>query len=288
MPLIRRVFSPAAKRKATPEFTWEDLATATLPVLACFLGGATEKWAEGIVVGFLGLLLVLNPPRFSLGPWVHGILLALLGLAAIALLPANWFFQPAWREALVSDFGIRLGPTLSPQPWISFGCWLSFFAGLSWLYYICGQEVEIRAARRQLRIFAIGIILLATLSVLLYRAHSALPFWHNQRGFGPFPNRNQTADLFGITAILILACGHEEIRRHKQKWIFWLIGLAIVLAAIVLNFSRAGMVLLVVGCAVWLGILILRTGAKGRIAIGASALLILLTALLVFGGQIAT
>ena len=53
----------APRRKPTPEFTWEDLATALLPVLACFLGGATEKWAEGIVIALLGLLLISNPPR---------------------------------------------------------------------------------------------------------------------------------------------------------------------------------------------------------------------------------
>ncbi len=254
-------------------------------MLACFIGGATEKWAEGIVVGLLGVLLLLNPPRFSLGPAIHGILCALLACGALAFLPANWFFQPAWRTALIDDFGVKLGSTLSPQPWISFGCLLSLIAGFSWFYYVCGQDVEIRAARRQLRIFAVGVILLAGLAVILNRAHTAMPFWHNQRGFGPFPNRNQTADLFGITAILILACAHDEIRRHKKKWPFWLAGLAVVIAAIVLNFSRAGIALLVVGCATWLGILILRTGSKGRIAAGVSALLILLTVLLVFGGQ---
>lgn len=283
--MIRGIFSPAARRKATPEFTWEDLATASLPVLACFLGGATEKWAEGIIVGLLGFLLLLNPPRFSLGPVMHGILLALIVCAAFAFLPAQWFFQPAWRAALIDDLGIKLAPTLSPQPWISLGCLLSLGAGLCWLYYVCGQEVEVRAARRQLRIFVIGVILLAALAVILYGARAAVPFWHNERGFGPFPNRNQTASLLGITAILIVACAHDEIRRHKKKWIFWLLGLAIVGVAIVLNFSRAGLVLLVAGCALWLGILILRSGSALRIALGISTLLLVLAALLVFGGE---
>ena len=285
MRLMRRAIAPAAKRKATPEFTWEDFATATLPVLACFLGGATEKWAEGIVVGLLGLLLMLNPPRYSLGPVLNGILLALIGCAALVYLPAHWFFQPAWRTALLNDFGIPLTDLVTPQPWLTTGCLLSFVAGLGWLYYVCGQEVEIRAARRQLRIFAVGVILLAALAIILYRAHTTLPFWHNQRGFGPFPNRNQTANLLSLTSIIILACGHDDIRRHKKGWIFWLIGFAIVLAAVVLNFSRAGIALLIAGCGLWLAVLLVRKGSKGRIAVGASALLILLTALLIFGGQ---
>ncbi|MFN2508048.1 MAG: O-antigen ligase family protein [Chthoniobacterales bacterium] len=275
---------PAVRRK-TPEATWEDVATGLLPVLACFLGGATEKWAEGIVVAFLGLLLLLNPPRFSLGLPFHLILLALLACAAIAFLPSEWFFQSAWREALMNDFGIPLPGTVSPQPWITAGCLLSFAAGLCWLYYVGGQEVEIRAHRRQLRIFAIGIILLALVAIVLHLKHSALPFWHNQRGFGPFPNRNQTANLLGLTSILLVACAHNEIRQGRKGWIFWLAGLGVLFAAIILNFSRAGIALLLVGSALWMAVLVVRSGSTARIAIGASALLVLLTLLLVFGGQ---
>jgi len=64
---------------------------AGLPVLACFLGGATQKWAEAIVVAFVGILLLARPPRLSLG-WLTN--LALLGLvvsAAVAFLPHQRF-----------------------------------------------------------------------------------------------------------------------------------------------------------------------------------------------------
>jgi len=273
-------------RKPTPEFTWEDLATALLPVLACFLGGATEKWAEGIVVTFLGLLLLLNPPRFSHGPVFHGILLALIGCALIAFCPASWFSQPAWRQALVQDFGIVLPTTVSPQPWMTTGCLLSFLAGICWLYYVAGGDVEIRAARRQLRIFAIGVIILAAFSIVLYRAHGMLPFWHYQRGFGPFPHRHQTAILLGITAVLIVACTHDEIRHGKKRWVFWLAGLVVVIAAIILNSSRTGIVLFLIGSFVWLVVLILRSGSITRIAIGLSILLVVAATLFFFGGGI--
>lgn len=273
------------RRKPTPEFTWEDVATAALPVFACFLGGSTEKWAEGLVVALLGLLLLINPPRFSLGWAFHGILLALVACAAIAFLPAEWFAQPAWRKALVEDFGANIAPTLSPQPWITSGCLLSFIAGLCWVYYVCGQEVEIRAGRRQLRLFALGVILLAGVAIVLYLFKSALPFWHNQRGFGFFPNRNQTANLLGLTSILVVACGHDAIRRGRKGWIFWLAGLGVLITALVLNFSRAGIALLLLGSVLWLVVLVLRSGSIARIAISLSVLLGLLTALLIFGGQ---
>ncbi|MGI8437846.1 MAG: O-antigen ligase family protein [Chthoniobacterales bacterium] len=277
--------TPSTRRKPTPEFTWEDVATALLPVLACFLGGATEKWAEGIIVAVLGVLLVVNPPRYSLGAGFHAVLVALLALAALAFLPAHWFFLPDWREALTNDFGLTLPSTLSAQPWMTGGALLSFVAGICWLYYVTGQDVEIRAARRQLRIFAVGVIALAALMLLLSWRDAALPFWHNQRGFGPFPNRNQTANLLGLTSIVIVACGYDDIRRKKGGWIFWLLGLAVVAAALVLNFSRAGLVLLLLGNGIWLAVLVIRSRSTARIALAVSALLVLVTLLLLFGGQ---
>src|SRR5213075_324798 len=170
----------------------------------------------------------------SLGRGFNLVLLATVAFAVTAFLPASWFREPAWRFALENDFGISLASTLSPQPWISLGCFVSFLAGLSWLYYVSALDLELREVRHQLRLFAAGVVLLAALCLALRSAHTTLPFWHNQRGFGPFPNRNQTANLFGLTAVVLLACGQDDIRHRRRCWIVWLLGLAIFVAAIVL------------------------------------------------------
>jgi O-Antigen ligase len=275
----------AASFTGAPARWWLNVAVPALPVLACFLGGATVKWSEGIVVALFGLMLLVQPPKVSWGPALNIILLALLAAAATAFLPANWFLHPAWRTVLVEDFGIKLPGTLSPQPWISLGCFLSFLAGLSWLYYVSTLDLELRDVRTQLRFFAFGVACLAVLCIALHYAHTALSFWHNARGFGPFPNRNQTANLFGLTAVVILACGQEDIRKGRKRWIFWLVALAVIVWGIVLDFSRAGVLLLVAGSGLWLGAFALRKGSAARIALGVSALLVLLTAMLLFGGQ---
>src|SRR5207237_10330863 len=83
------------RRDATPGRRLSHAFIALLPVLACFLGGGTQKWGEGIVVALLGLYLLANPPRFSIGLTINLVLLALLMSAAIAFLPARWFLQPA-------------------------------------------------------------------------------------------------------------------------------------------------------------------------------------------------
>ncbi len=275
----------AASFTAAPARWWLNLAVPALPVFACFLGGATVKWSEGIVVALLGLMLLVNPPRFSLGPWINAILLALLACVATAFLPANWFLQPGWRTALAEDFGIQLPSTLSPQPWISLGCFLSLLAALSWLYFVSTLDLELREVRTQLRTFAFGVACLTILCIALWAGHTALSFWHNERNFGPFPNRNQTANLFGLTAVIILACGQDDIRRGRKRWIVWLIALAVIITGIVLDFSRAGILLLVLGSALWLGLFALRKGSAARIALGVSLLLVLLTVMLLFGGQ---
>src|SRR6266496_2524435 len=145
-----------------------DATLALLPVLACFLGGATQKWEEGLVITLLALYLLVRPPRFSLGALTNLVLLTLFILAAVAFLPALWFFQPEWREAFVKDFGIQLPSTLTPQPWITLGYLVSFAAGLSWLYVVSTQDLELREVRFQLRLFASGLALLATICIGLY------------------------------------------------------------------------------------------------------------------------
>src|SRR4029453_569459 len=183
-------------QKSAVTTRWIANATiALLPVLACFLGGATQKWEEGLVITLLPLCLVVRPPRFSLGALMNLVLLPLFSLAAGPFFPARWFFQPEWRAAFVNDLEIQLPSTLTPQPWITLTYLASFAAGLSWLYVVSTQDLELREARFQLRLFASGIVLLAAICIALYLAHTTLPFWHNEQNFGPFPNRNQTGDL---------------------------------------------------------------------------------------------
>lgn len=263
---------------------------ALLPVFAVFLGGATTKWAEGIVVALFGVFLIFQPPRRSLGWKINSVFLLFALCGLLSFLPQAWFFMPEWRATLQNDLGLSLPTTVSPQPWVTLGCFASLVAGLCWLYRVSAQELELRVARFQLRLFAGGIVAIAALSVALYLTQQSIPFWKNERNFGPFLNRNQTADLFGLTSILILASGQDDIRHGRKRWIFWMIGLAIMISAICLNFSRAGVLILVGGSAIWMAAVALRLGVpvRGglahRISLAASVLLILVSALLVAGG----
>lgn len=262
-----------------------NVVLALLPVFACFLGGATQKWAEGIVLALIGVYLLAKPPRLSLGPAFNCVLVLLLALTLCAFLPVNWFQFPAWRAAMIDDYGIVLPGTVSPQPWITAGAFVSLLGGMSWLYLVSTHETELRSVRFQFRLFVTGVVALAAISIVLYLVHAAFPFWINQRGFGPFPNRNQTADLFGISAIVLLACAQDDFRRGRKRLLFWGLAFSILTAAIILNFSRAGIAILVGGSALWIFAVALRRRSGVPIALGISFLLLLLSALLISGGQ---
>lgn len=258
---------------------------ALLPVGAVLLGGGTAKWAEGIVIAFLGLYLLWSPPRRSLGWLLNSVLVAFVFSSAIAFLPTRFFNVSPWRKALTDDLGIILPGTATPQPWITVGCLISLIAATCWLFLVATQELELRGVRFQLRIFAAGVVLVALLSLALYYLHEQPPFWQNERGFGPFPNRNQTGDLFGIASLVILAAGQDDIRSNRKRWLLWLGALLVMIVALILNFSRAGIVILILGSALWIAAVALRANRPGWIALGASFLLLLAAGLLVFGGQ---
>jgi hypothetical protein len=115
--------------------------------------------------------------------------------------------------------------------------------------------------------------------------HITPTFWHNDQNFGAFPNPNQTGDLFGLTAVIILACVQADFNERTKRWIAWILALVLVSAAIVLNSSRSGIVVLVVGSAVWLGALAFRKRSPLGVVLATFLLFVFLTALFAFSEQ---
>lgn len=264
---------------------WTAFALPLFVALASFLGGATARWSQGIVLAGFALLLIARPPRLSLGPALNTLALLFLALAATAFLPASWFHAPAWRVALTRDLGVPLASTLSAQPWLSFDCCATLLAGFAWIYYVATLEADLRDIRMSARIFSGAIITLAALAIFLHLRGTSLPFWHNVRNFGPYPNRNQTGDLFGIATIATLGCMQDDFRRGHKRWLLWLAGVGVLIAGLILDFSRAGILILILGVSAWLVRLAFRKWTGAGVAAAVSALLVLCAALLLFGGE---
>lgn len=261
------------------------VAFALLPIAAVFLGGATQRWSQGAIFCALGTLLVAAPPRRSLGWGFHALIIGLLGCAALSFLPAGCFFAESWRAALQDDFGLTLPATLTPQPWLTGESIAGLIAGMCWLYCVVAHDWPLRDARQQARVFAAGAVALAALCLLLHWKHAQPLFWHNERQFGPFPNRNQTGNFFGLSALIVFACAQEDFRRKHKRALFWALGLVAIGAVLILNFSRAGVLLFLAGISGWLLVQSLRNLSAARVAIACSVVLVLLAGLFVFGGE---
>jgi O-antigen ligase len=256
-----------------------------LVAVGAFLGGSTQRWSQAIVIGLFAILLFVSPPRHSLGPFLNTLACLFLLLGTTAFLPAHWFSLPAWRVALTSDFGVPLGSMVSAQPWMSLDSFVLLIAGLVWIYYLSSFDASLRGVRLAMSVFAWSMVGLALFCLLLHWRQTALPFWHNARGFGPFPNRNQTGDLFGISTLAALGCLQDDFRRGHKRWILWVPSLGILVAAVVVAYSRAGILILVIGFVAWVGRLAFRRASGAGIAVGASILLILFAGLMLFGGE---
>lgn len=253
-------------------------------ILPAFLGGSTERWTQGLVLVFLGLIFILNPPGQSLGRNLNLVVLGLLFCAGAAFLPAAWFNIPAWRITAIEDFSFRLNSCVTPQPWLTAEAAVVFACSLAWLYYLCSKQTHLDR-HVALRSLCAGIVLLAAVSIGLYLGHWKWPVGNSLAPLGPFPNRNQTADLFAIGAVLSMACMHEDFRHRKQGWLLWLGATCLLLLALVLTGSRAGIILCFAGAAIWAGGLAALRRSAARFGAGAGFLLILLGLFLLWGGD---
>ena len=115
----------------TPAASWAAIALPLLVVGAAFLGGATQRWSIALVLGCFSVLLLVRPPRFSLGPALNSLALLFLALAAAAFLPARWFDAPALARCPDERFRDPAGFHRQAQPWITLECMILLLAGLA-------------------------------------------------------------------------------------------------------------------------------------------------------------
>src|ERR1700704_4668651 len=118
-----------------------------LTILAPWLGGSVQLWAQMPLCLGTGLLFLSSPPKKSLGLLPNAAFVILFALALAAFLPAHWFFVAHWRTEL-AKLGIQLPDTVSPQPWITLQLALLFLLELSWTYYLLAADWSLPERRQ--------------------------------------------------------------------------------------------------------------------------------------------
>ena len=254
-----------------------------LTVLAPVLGGAAQLWWQAALSLSTGLLFLLFPPRKSLGLLPHLALAGLLALALAGFLPAHCFSIPPWRSEL-AGLGLPLPGTMSPQPWLTLEAVFSLLLGLSWAYYVLALDWSGEARRKAWTLIAATTVVLAGGLTVSYLLKQHIPFWPDVPEFGFFPNRNHSSNVLALGGVLIYAIGLQRLKEHRPTWWAWLACLALVCSALILNYSRAGIILFFGGTLAWHSYWLITSTDKRLAARTSAGLLFPIGILLLIGG----
>lgn len=237
-----------AERAEARIAVWIVLFVVLIALSASFLGGEEEGYGEVVPVIGIGLLLLLFPLRAI--P-CRAVLIGIAGLlfcGLAAFLPAPWIGEPAWHSAIRQAIpGLSNTVTLQPlHSLIRIGVMLTGVLFALWVF-------QWRSVARIWCFQALcgGIALLATIALAAHFYTFSVPGWYPSQGFGPFPNRNQTATLMALGAMLALGLCASSIRRRNWSGIFWFLAFVVCLTALLFTNSRAPLCLLVAGSAFW-------------------------------------
>jgi O-antigen ligase len=225
---------------------WPAYAVVGLTVLAPAMGGSIELWAQSVLAIGAGLLMIFWPPRKSLGPFPNVAFAALLLLALAAFLPMRWFAAPDWWIDTLK-LGVQLPATHSPQPWLTLQWSWFLFLGLTWCYYLLTFSWSRRLREKACGAFAIVILILSAALTAAFIMRLRIPFWPEVSEYGFFPNRNQTSNVLGLGGVMIFAIGLQRLQENRRYWWLWLASLSLLCWALILDASRAGIILFFFG-----------------------------------------
>src|SRR5947208_3829827 len=266
-------------RTARPAF----YVVLALTALAPILGGCTKLWAAASLAAATGLLFLIAPPKRSLGRLPNIAFAALIALALVAFLPSRWFPLSDWR-AVLEKLGARLPATVSAQPWLTFQSTLQFLLGLSWGYYLLAADWSLAAHKKAWTFVALLIVGLAAAITVANFLQVRIPFWPHTPEFGFFSNRNHTSNVLGIGGMLVYALASDCFARRQQHWWIWIVALSLICWALILDYSRAGIILVVAGMVAWHLFWLITSGNKRRPLIASVGILLLLVVVFAWNG----
>ncbi len=264
-----------------------QLGIILLTFFALALGGSTQLWEQGFVVLLAAAILVAFPPQRSLGFSPNVLFPALFLLALTAFLPAAWTALP-WRQHLIDDLHLQLASTRTPQPCLTLQACCLLFVGSVWAYLVLSQRWHSDTRLRAAQILIAGVALLAALAVAAFAFNFHVPDWNQEENRGWFPNRNQTADVLALCGVVNYAMIFDCLRKKSSLLYLWLCTLALIAAALVVSYSRAGILMFFGGILLW-HLWPVPGGKKGSslkwVSLSLALAFVLLTLFFLFGGE---
>ncbi|MEO8204551.1 MAG: O-antigen ligase family protein [Chthoniobacterales bacterium] len=216
----------------------------TLLLFLLGTGGGEHHWVQTVfVVGVTGLYAI-SPPRRLPGRLFTLCFLLLAVAPLLSFLPPNFLSgAQEWRKEWEGMGAGPLSACITPQPWVTLDCLPLFYGGLGLLWWILGQNPGNGQRRKLAIVFALCGSALVVVSLAMWAKHWHFPLWSTDGAIGPFQSRNQMATLLSVLSILFVALIHSDWRHGQRRWLFWVAALCVTLVTIVLNYSRAGILL---------------------------------------------
>ncbi|MEO6789095.1 MAG: O-antigen ligase family protein, partial [Chthoniobacteraceae bacterium] len=274
-------------------------AFGLIVVLGPLAFGAVDRAVQVALVLVMAVGIFLHPPALvPLGRYGNALLIALTGVFVLKeFLPWQWFGGSHWRTVAQATPGLDLAGTHHPEPALAFDALLTVVLALVWL-----QWVRTMAARREMRValvwilFAAGVVLAAVCFLMPGKGVGpevqsgsiyGLRFTPGWVGWGPFPNRNHTASLLAMSALVGLGCTVRAGARHRRMaTVIASLAVLVILVALLMSKSRGGLVGLAVGLAVFGAMMLWRHRSKRTFALVVSGVALMSVILLLFGGQV--
>jgi|GEM_PF-1089183 len=259
---------------------------AVLTVLVSLVFGAGEgQGGLGLLFLVGGMGLVLYPPVRPLpGLWL-GAGVGLLLLAAVSFVPGLSFLTGEWKKEAADIHGLVLYSGITAQPWISLDGMLFLAGGVLLFWYWCLHTPDPQGRRQILRFIAVVLFLFSLLILVVYFGKLTVPGWNSPRNLGPFENRNQLSSILAVSLLVLTALFANDIKKHRAWALLWLLSAAVQFYLLVVNYSRAGVVLLFIGGIAWIIFNFETTRTKGRLALGFLVLALFFSIFLIFGGS---
>lgn len=284
--------SDGASSYELPGPAWKGYIFALIPLLVCLFGAGREAWSKGLAAILVAVVMIVFAPQRKLP------LVALIGLVGallaplLAFLPSSWLqTTAAWRVRLVDDWGVQLSDTLTPQAWVTLEAWFIFALCLAWLAWCLMRGFSSQQRRAMLQTLTLGGVTLCVVTILEDQKWIQVPWWpRNWRewgdAFGPFANRNHTSSLAALTAVLSAAVAYDAQRRKSRLWMLFVLGVIPAMSCVLMNTSRAGVILLFLGLTTWFGTSAMRKGFFQKMAVSASLIFVIATLLVMSGGGV--
>jgi len=210
-----------------------------------------REWVLGLGLALGGLWMVAGGGVRRLPGAVVGLAGIWLLASLLSFLPAGSGAMPGW-QALLEQAGIPSSGRITPQPAVSMHVWITWFlSGVIFLRILSLPDPGKRRVSLSVGLLSAILVYLA-LAWIRWASKEDVP---DPQHFGFFPNRNHSATLLAMGAVLATGLLLQGVRKKRGGLIaFSVVAVAgLTLALIFVSISRAGVVLLGGGMvAVWL------------------------------------